>query len=161
MAYSVGKTSALQTAIKAGVDIALAEYAAGALNGPIMDRVQEIASELKVDLFAQVDQDNAGVATARPSGSGTASGGPVSTQDAKDMVLNFGAFKGMTLGDVAAMTRDEAMAYTSGTYKKSGLDYVKWMATNKDPKGAFSAARAQVVLADFNATTTDLNKLAG
>lgn len=164
MAYSIGKTSALQTAIKAGVDIALAEYAAGALTGPIMDRVQEIANELKGELFAQVDDDNAGSAggsTYRAPSGGNSRGGAVTVEDAKTMVLNFGWAKGLTIGDVLVMSKDEAAAYSGGKYARTGLDYVKWMSTNKDPKGAFASARAKVALDDFNAQTRDLTKLAG
>lgn len=169
MAYSVGKTSALQTAVKAGVDIALAEYAAAvAAGGPtpsILDRVNEVKDMLKVELFAQVDEDNKAVVSTSGGSYGAGgqrqAGGPVTLDDAKGMVLNFGAFKGMTLGDVLVMTKEEATAYTGGKYSRSGLDYVKWMSTNKDPKGAHSAARAKVVLDDFNRTSADLAKLAG
>jgi len=164
MAYSIGKTSALQTAIKAGVDIAIAEYNAGAM-GPgdtIMARVHEIADELKVELFAQADADNAGASSGGGGGGfGRAGATGITVQDAKDMVLNFGAFKGMTLGDVVTMTKDEATAYTNGKYDRPGLEWVKWCASNRDPKGAFASARAKALLDDFNRTTASLSKLAG
>jgi hypothetical protein len=167
MAYSTGKTSALQTAIKAGVDIALAEYAAelatGAPTQDILFRVHQIADELKVELFAQVDEDNQSTSAASGSAGfrGTArADSPVSGEDAKSLVLNFGAFRGMTIGDVLLMTADETKAYTGGKYLRTGLDYIKWMATNKDPKGAFAAKRAKVALDEFNAQSADLAKLA-
>lgn len=167
MAYSTGKTSALQTAIKAAVDIAIAEFnaeaEAGHLLPDILKRVQEVKDTLTPELFAQVDEDNAASSapartSSRPAASNAAG---ITAQDAKDMVLNFGAFKGMSLGDVIVMTKDEASAYTSGKYERPGLEYVKWMSTNRDPKGAFAAARAKVILADFNQQTADLSKLAG
>lgn len=162
MAYSIGKTSALQTAIKAGVDIAIAEYSAGHLQGSIMDRVHAVADELKVELFAQADEDNAASSSAPRTGGGTAGfKGTISLEDSRDMVLNFGAFKGMTLGDVVVMTADEAIAYTNGKYTRPGLEWVKWCSSNRDPKGAFAAARAKVMLDDFNRQTADLSKLAG
>lgn len=164
MAYSIGKTSALQTAIKAGVDIAVAELAAGILTVNVMDRVHEVANELKVELFAQADEDIK--ASGSPSGGGFnngggASRGPVTPADAKSMVLNFGWAKGLTLADVAQMTKDETLAYTGGAYKRSGIDYLRWMSQNKDPKGAHAAARAALVVKDFDSTSADLAKLAG
>lgn len=167
MAYSIGKTSALQTAIKAGVDIALAEYASGALVGSIMDRIHEVADELKVELFAQADADNAAMASSpRPSGGGFnrnsgGNSGPVSLDDAKAMVLNFGWAKGLTIGDVLVMNADETLAFSGGKYKRSGVDYIRWMSQNKDPKGAFAAARAKVAIDDYDVTGAQLTKLAG
>lgn len=164
MAYSTGKTSALQTAIKAGVDIALAEFQANGSVGDIMQRVHEVADELKVELFAQVDEDNKATASSGGGGGGgfgRTGGQGITVQDAKDMVLNFGAFKGMTLGDVVTMTADEATAYTNGKYTRAGLEWVKWCSSNRDPKGAFAAARAKALLDDFNRTTASLTKLAG
>ncbi len=52
MAYSIGKTSALQTAIKAGVDIAVAEYSVDA-SIDILARVNEVKDALVVELFAR------------------------------------------------------------------------------------------------------------
>ena len=164
MAYSIGKTSALQTAIKAGVDIAVAEFAADPTIN-IMARVHEVADELKVELFAQADADNAAIA-ATPSGSNNrgfnprAASGPVSLDEAKSMVLNFGWAKGMTLGDVLVMNEKDCQNFSGGKYKRSGIDYLRWMSQNKDPKGAFAAARAAVVIADADATDQDLKKLA-
>ena len=163
MAYSIGKTSALQTAIKAGVDIAVAELAAGILTTDVMVRVHEVADELKVELFAQADEDvkSSGGSGGGFNRSGGASQGPVTLDDAKGMVLNFGWAKGLTLADVAQMTVDETKAYTAGAYKRSGIDYLRWMQSNKDPKGAHAAARAKLVVADYDATGAALTKLAG
>lgn len=165
MAYSVGKTSALQTALKAGVDIALAELAAGIIAGDqVMVRVHEVADELKVELFAQADADNAVIASSpapRSGGSNRVSSGPVSVADAKGLVLNFGWAKGLTIGDVLVMDKADTAAYSNGKYSRSGFDYITWMSTNKDPKGAFAAARAKVALDDYRSTTAGLNTIAG
>lgn len=167
MAYSIGKTSALQTAIKAGVDIAIAEFNAAVAQGiptpDIMSRVQAVADNLKVELFAQADEDNAVSASSSgaPRSGGFKGTTGITLEDARDMVLNFGAFKGMTLGDVVTMTADEAIAYTNGKYTRPGLEWVKWCSSNRDPKGAFAAARAKLMLDDFNRQTADLSKLAG
>ncbi len=171
MAYSIGKTSALQTAVKAGVDIALAELQAGILttHDDVMARFGEVKEELKVELLAQVEDDiiQAGVQQSAPrssgggTGGGTPSGAPFTLDDAKNLVLNFGAFKGLTLGDVITMSAQDAQAYSGGSYKRSGLDWVKWCASNKDPKGKFASERAALVLADYNTTGQALNVVAG
>lgn len=170
MAYSIGKTSALQTALKAGVDVAIAEFNANVASGSgvptdfdIMARVHEVADELKVELFAQADEDNAATASSGGGGRvyGTLSPAGITVTDARDMVLNFGAFKGMTLGDVVTMTSQEAAAYTKGKYDRPGVEWVKWCSTNRDPKGAFASARAKVLMDNFQQQTADLTKLAG
>lgn len=176
MAYTSGKTSALQTAIKAGVDIAIAEYTAAAANGNptinIMARVNEVKDELKAELFAEVERDNAAIAASpapqRSFGGGGNTGaagsrGPVDLAEANGMVLNFGAFKGLTIGDVLNMSASDAKAYTSGNdkpYTKPGHEWVKWCSENKDPKGAFASARAKVAYAAWKATDADLAELA-
>jgi hypothetical protein len=167
VAYSVGKTSALQTAIKAAVDITLAELSAGIILDPvtheaIMARVNEVKDSLTPELFAQVDEDNGTFAASGGSGKSvpTPSGPIISLEEAKQMVLNFGMFKGMTLENIAAMTGDEVKAYTNGKRDSAGISYVKWVAGNTDPKAKFAADRAKLVLADYEATGAALAALA-
>ena len=171
MAYSTGKTSALQTAIKAGTDIAIALFNAASpaeqKKFDVIAKVHELADDLKLELFAQVDADNAKTATSTPFTTQKdwdgprKSGGNITLEDAKGLVLNFGAFKGLTIGDVITMSATEASAYTAGKYTRPGFDYVKWMSGNKDPKAAFSQARASIVFDNFNQTTKTLTELAG
>ncbi len=161
MAYSVGKTSALQTAIKAGVDIAIAEFnAAVAAGDPVpsmLDRVNEVKDMLVVELFAQVDDDNAAIG----GGSSKPTQGPATLEDAKTMVVTFGMYKGLTLGDVLLMSREEAVSYTNGKAKGPGIEYVKWLAANTDPKNAHVTARAKLLLDNYNQQSRDLGSLAG
>ena len=171
MAFTVGKTSALQTAVKAAVDIAVAEFNAAAQQGTplpsILDRVVEIRDFLAPDLFAQVDADNAATAASggssggRSNFAGKATNAVVSEQDARDMVLNFGAFRGLTLGDVAAMSKDEVHSYTSGKMKSDGLSYLTWLANNNDPKAAFAAKRAKVIVNSVGQAAKALSSIGG
>ena len=176
MAYTTGKTSALQTAIKAAVDIALAEFnaavAAGAPTPSIMDRVVELRDQLKVDLFEQVDEDNAVVAAQPQScvppqdlrgwGRGRKPSGPAPTlEEAKVAVLNFGMFKGMTFESVCAMTSDEVKAYTNGKRDGGGVKYIQWLAGSTKPEQAWARARAKLVLDDWLAIGNTLAIVAG
>lgn len=162
MAYQSNKTSALQTAIKAAVDLAVAEVNAGFITDQdaILVRVGVLKDSFAAELYAQVDQDNL-TNTNTPGGTASRVGGGFSggADEARNMVLNFGAFKGMTLGDVLVMSGDEVKAYTTGKRTTPGIDYLKWLAANKDPKANFAATRAKVVLDDFNATSANLGAL--
>lgn len=158
MAYTSNKTSALQTAIKAAVDLAVAEVNAGFITDQdaILVRVGVLKDSFAAELYAQVDEDNKGTTgSTAPAGRGFSGG----TDEARNMVLNFGAFKGMTLGDVLVMSGDEVKAYTTGKRTTPGIDYLKWLAANKDPKANFAATRAKAVLDDFNATSANLGVL--
>ena len=172
MAYTTGKTSALQTATKAGVDIALAELAAGIIDPPtheaIMARVQEVKDSLTPELFSMVDADNA-LAAAQPQqksypskggGSPKAAGAPT-LEEAKSAVLNFGMFKGMTMESVCAMTSDEVKAYTNGKRDGGGVKYIQWLAGSQKPEQAWAQARAKLVLDDWQAVGNTLAVLAG
>lgn len=164
MAYQSNKTSALQTALKAAVDLAVAEVNAGFITeqDAILVRVGVLKDSFAAELYARVDEDNASAPVSSfGGGGGSESRGAFngSANEAYDMVLNFGAFKGMTLRNVLVMTADEVKAYTTGKRTTPGLEYLKWLAANKDPKANFAAVRAKVVLDDFNATSANLGAL--
>lgn len=155
MAYRVSKTSALQTAVKAAVDIALAELNAGLVTSheDVMSLIGTLRDEFSATLFEEVDRDNALLdadaisgGSSRSNRGGNGGGSAFSSQEAADTVLNFGAFKGLTLGQVYHMDASEAAAYSGGNYTKAGQDWLRWAAANKDPKGNFIKKRAQAVL---------------
>lgn len=169
MAFSTGKTSALQTAVKAAVDLAIAELNAGFIGdrAELDEAVAKRTGDFTAILFPQVEEDNATYAS---SGGGYSGGSSHSAgasnrslptvDEAKNMVLNFGAFKGLTLGQVVGMTADEVKKYTGGKQKSEGRSYVEWMTRQTDPKAQYSSARAIVVLADYDSTTAGLNTIA-
>lgn len=161
MAYVTGKTNVLQSAIKAAAELTSAEVAAG-ITGPSQEEVQARFNQLRGPLFeelaAQVDADNAlfaandsgsskGGGSKRSSGGkGSAGGGEPTLDEAKDMVLNFGAFKTVTLGEVLGLTAEQAADYGYGEGDKDGRAYITWLANNKDPKAGFAAKRAKVII---------------
>lgn len=158
MAYATSKTSAMQTALKAAVDIAAAELGAGliATQPDVNARIDVLRNDFFGVLEPLVQEDQA-KESSRParSGGGLQSGGagaPFSIDDAKTTVLNFGAFKGLTLGEVVNLSEDEAKAYSGGRYQRSGMQWLKWAAGSKEPKMAFVAKRAAVLVTEAGET---------
>lgn len=166
MAYQVSKTSALQTAIKAGVDIAVAELNAGIISthDELVERVREMEAEFVGALYPLVEADNANMAAqpapsyAKPSagsgGGGASSHGGgsngFSPTDAAQTVLTYGAFKGLTIEQIFALTPAEATTYSQSVgkdYKRAGKEWLKWASENDDPKAAFIKVRAEAFLA--------------
>lgn len=162
MAYTTSKTSALQTAIKASVDIGLALLNAGIVTSrDDLDKVMSDYQEMfTAQLYPLVDADNE-LARSQPSqyrGSRSNTGGgggappsrPIDAAEAADVVLNFGVFKGLTLGQVYLLTADEAKRYAASQgkdYKRTGADWLKWVADQTDdPQKGFIAKRAKAVL---------------
>lgn len=154
MAYRVSKTSALQTAVKASVDIAIAELNAGLITShdELLERQDELKVGFQSELYDEVDRDNAAIDLDAITGTSSRGGGgqnnrkPLSAAEAANTTVNFGKFKGLTFGQVYHMDDQETAAYTSGGYTKSGQDYLRWCAANKDPKAKFAANAAQQVL---------------
>lgn len=153
MAYRVSKTSALQTAVKAATDIAIAELSAGLITSheDLMESQQTMQERFREELYEEVDRDNAAIdldAITAPRGGGPGGGSrtPLSASEAADKTINFGKFKGLTFGQVYAMDEHEASNFTGGGYVKSGQDYLRWCAANKDAKARFAKEAAQLVL---------------
>lgn len=156
MAYIKDKTGVRQTATNAAVNLVTAFVGAGFIEtqAKALDEFLTIRNGIFDDLAAVVDQDNAAFAEAeknappkkswggKPKG-GSGGGGKVfkgNAEAAANLELNFGKFKGVTLGNVAAMSADEAAEYGHGEGDKPGLTYVKWLSTNENNKYAAEAA---------------------
>jgi hypothetical protein len=156
MAYSISETSAMQTAVKAASDIVVALVNTAQLESEhIKDTMDEyvqfvytsfLAPALERDRQAAPDTT---ITTSRPFG-GRRDGGhqkeAITPDDAENTVINFGAFKGLTLGAVSRMTASEAREYTDGKYTRTGQSYLKWLLNDTEPARAFIRARAKVVL---------------
>lgn len=154
MAYGPSKTSALQTAVNAAVTLVAAEVGAGLIpdQQAAMARYDEVKDKLRDELFAQVDAEVSSSPPRQSFGTQQRSSKPFSVEDARGTVLNFGAFKGLTLGDVEKLTAEEAEGYG---YKdkdgkgKPGIQWIRWAAGNTEPKAAFIRARAQAIVDDL------------
>ena len=159
MAFQVSRTSARQTALKAGADIAIAELNAGFITSreELVERVSELRDEFYADLEGAIASDEAALPSGGMGGSfqrgGQGSSGPrvedMTDDEVLDTVVNFGAFKGLTYGEVRDMNEAEAATYSASqgkSYTKSGRDWLRWSAANKDPKARKSSALAQRTL---------------
>jgi len=159
VAYQQGKTGALQTAVNAAATVTAARIAAGEDPKSVLDSFDELKDSIFAELAAQVDQDNALFkaeaesspkairSTTRPSGkpqNATGGNGAITLQKAQDLVLNFGAFKGMTLQEVWEASASEAADRGYGEGDKTGKKYVTWLTGNE--RNAYVASHAQVLV---------------
>ena len=168
VAYQSGKTGALQTAVNAAATITAAYIGATEDPNQVKDLVdingvfEGIKAGLFAELSAQVDADNAlfkaeaesapkatGGSSRRAgstggTGAGAAPNGAITLEKAKDLVLNFGAFKGMTLQEVWEASASEAADRGYGEGDKTGKKYVTWLTGNE--RNAYVASHAQVLV---------------
>lgn len=161
MAYRQLFTGIKQTAYNVAGSVVAAEIAAGIVQAnEVQSRLLEIADLLFEDLSQVVESDNKILeaedakepAKPRSSGSGNwqnkpRSGGgsrSITADSARETTLNFGAFKGLTLGEVFDMSADDAAAYGYGDGKKTGKQYVTWLSKNEDNR--FMQDRAKVLI---------------
>jgi hypothetical protein len=164
MAYVTGKTTALQTAVKAAAGIVAAEIAAGLLEtaAEVDSRYAEIRDREFEVIAKQVDADNELFAAnddggKKRSGGGRKAGGSgtVTLQEAMDTVVNWGVFKGLTLGEVFEMSAEEAAEYgyadKDGLPTKPGRQWIAWAAKNSDPKAQFIAKRCALIIENARA----------
>lgn len=106
------------------------------------------------EMFAEQEKADAksggskgGAKRSGKSGGGSAN---ISLDDALGMALNFGAFKTLTLQEVLDLSEEDAAEYE---YSKSGREYLEWLSKNTDPKAAYAAARAKVVVESLRASS--------
>jgi hypothetical protein len=153
MAYSISETSAMQTAVKAASDIVVALVNTAQLESEYIketldEYVQFVYTTFLVPALERDRQAAPDISAPRPFG-GRRDGGQqeaITPEDAENTVINFGAFKGLTLGAVSRMTASEAREYTDGKYTRTGQSYLKWLLNDTEPARAFIRARAKVVL---------------
>ncbi|MES2156008.1 MAG: hypothetical protein V4510_12820 [bacterium] len=165
MAFQKDKTTAAQTAGNVAGNVAAAALTAGKLD---VDSAAEFVVDVFEALFTKlapiVDADNANFLAqegAAPASKTAKSGGErsysktrssktrgnssVSLDDALGMELNFGAFGGETMGNVLALSADDAdEQYGYGDGERSGRDYITWLATDKN-KNDYVRTRARVI----------------
>lgn len=159
MAYGPSKTSALQTAVNAAVTLVAAELTAGLVadKAEVEAEFEKYRDKFKEELFASVAEEAAAAPQSSAPRGGGGGGGPravVSVDEAKATVLNFGAFKGVTLGEVASMTGAETQGYgftNKAGDGRPGIEWLKWAAGNNDPKARFIGVRAQAILDSMGA----------
>lgn len=165
--YRKDKTGVAQTAANAAATLVSAfvdtfgtfEEAVQAFNTLRDDMFEDLAKVVDADnaLFASVENQTDSVSSVssvrsfKTGGGKSASNGKVSLDDAMSLQLNFGAFgnregTGLTLGQVLALSADEADKYGYGDGERDGRDYITWLAGDRN-KNRFVQARAAVIAA--------------
>ena len=156
--YQQGKTGALQTAVNAAATIVAAEISVQLVTISPQGRFDTLKDAIFAELSKQVDADNALFkAEAESSPKATSSkynktatevqhssgsnNGAITLQKAQDLVLNFGAFKGMTLQEVWEASASEAADRGYGEGDKTGRKYVTWLTGNE--RNEYVAKHAQ------------------
>jgi hypothetical protein len=124
----------------------------------VNDIFEDLEKQAIVDDKAYEDKADAapakGKGRAAKTGGGNRgrSGGKSSTitvEDAMSLVMNSGVFEGETLEDISGFTAEYADEnYGYGDGERSGLDYISWLASEKN-KNDFTRARAEVVAKDL------------
>lgn len=153
----------MQTAVNAAATITAAFVQGGLVSD--IEEAKGIFASTRDDIFKVLgEQPGEPVATAssapRSSGGGTArgqGGGKTFTADeARALDLIFGKFKGVTLGELETMdaTRcSEEFAYEGKNGEpRTGLQYLKYLANNDDPKGSFMKRAASAILEERRAS---------
>lgn len=164
------KTGAAQTAANAAAQLVSAFAGSFDAFGDAVEAYNELREDIFKDLAKTVDADNEMFAEAEKGGGGSrsssrrertskregktgsrgrkSSGGgksSISLDDALNMELNFGAFEGVTLGELLdkdAEECDEEFAYGDG--ERDGTDYLAWLASDKN-KNEFVQRRARII----------------
>jgi hypothetical protein len=144
----------MQTAINGAVTLTSAFVAAGFVSD--IDEARSVFEKERDSIFETLgSQPNEQPARAsggsRSSGGGSkgSGGGKQFTADeARNIDLIFGKFKGVTLGELENMSASDTEEYG---YEKGGLAYLKYLANNDDPKGGFIKRAASAILEERRA----------
>lgn len=169
--YRKDKTGSAQTAANASAVLVSAFADCFDSFKDATEAYHQLREAIFEDLSVVVDADNAvfeaaengssngsskGSSSRKSSGSSRSSktgggskrrsgGGSVSLDDALDLELNFGSFKGETLGFVLGLSADACDAdYAYGDRERDGRDYISWLAGGSN-KNEFVQKRARVI----------------
>lgn len=142
----------MQTAINGAATLVSAYVQAGIITS--LDDAQAAFDAEREKIFGTFSgiEDAAPAAAAGPrattGGAGQGGGRVFTAEEARATALNFGKFKGVTLGELENMTSAQVAeyGYGDGTDGKSGLGYLKYLANNDDPKAGFMKKNATAIL---------------
>jgi hypothetical protein len=161
------KTGAMQTAVRAGADIASALAASGAISSSeeALAFANDAADKFFKAISVVVDEDNKmfeaneqggnlrvpgpGGSPGRGRGAGGGGGNVQPDPDPSAHVMKQGKFKGaLTVAQVAKLTKDEAAEYDYNT--GDGKKYLTWLVNSKQDyrNGQLDQANAKAYLAE-------------
>ena len=171
MAFIKTKVEGFQTSTNVAAELTAALVAQGAVEAnakAVVATVREIRDELFTDISAVIDADNVALkaeaatspavntggggggnrrASSADSGGGT--GKVFTKEEGAALVLNFGAFKGLSIGSVIAMPASEAGTYgypKAAPGSKPGKSYIEWLSTDEEPARNFASRAAKAAL---------------
>lgn len=161
---AIWRSSLGQSAVKNAGIVVSAELAAGLIDGTeeaderfiaVRDREYAYLEELaKADDAAyeavadapKSERPSGRTGSSKPAGRGGSKTKKFSLEEAEELEMNSGAFKGAKLGDVVTLDKDTAYqsyGYTNG----SGEDFIAWLSSTENRNG-FTRAAAEVIRAD-------------
>lgn len=140
------KANLLQTAYNVAATVVSAEVQAGAADGDILARLDEVKATVFNDLVEVYASEPQASSAPKKSwgGGGGGGGGSISAEDAASTVIKHGKFDGITLGTLLDMSGEECASYGYGEGDKTGKQYVEWLSRND--KNPFMQRRAKVLL---------------
>lgn len=147
MAYGLSKANLRQTSFNVAATLVAAEVAAGfhADTASAREAFYGISLEVFSQLVAELAAESeSGQAEERPKASQRPKPKASST-DPRDIVLKYGSFAGLTLGQVLDLSAEEAAEYG---YGKSGRDYIKWLASPRQENKFLQTAAKAIIEAE-------------
>jgi ribosomal protein L12E/L44/L45/RPP1/RPP2 len=164
MAFQKTQVEGFQTATNGAVTLTAALLSNGLIEqDAVVQTVKSLRDELFGDIADVIAKDNemlraeaASSPSTTPSNRrSTSADEPKATktfskEEGAAITLNFGAFKGKSIGDVIAMPASEAGTYgypkaAPGT--KPGKSYIEWLANDDEPARSFASNAAKAALA--------------
>jgi hypothetical protein len=169
MAFQKDKTTAAQTAANGAAEIVAALVTAGVLKTTakadeyfdarftatldLLDPIVEADNEMFREQAGSGDGETSTKKRRSSKSSGSRSNGKITVKQARELELNGGMFKGLTLGEVVDMSADDAEEY-GAREGQSGKNYVKFLASTKN-RNAFVRKFAKVLVAPKKAADED------
>lgn len=140
----------MQTSVNAATTLVSAYVQAGFVSS--IDEAKAAFEAERASIFAILSEqpgEPVSAPTTRVSGGPTKGRGKQFTaEEARGIALNFGKFKGVTLGELENLTGAECAEYGYGDGEKTGLQYLKYLANNDDPKADYMRRASTAVLDD-------------
>ncbi len=146
----LSKANLRQTSYNVAATLVAAEVQAGLLTADVREAFHALADDVYAKLLKEFEEQNeTSTREVRPTGGATRSAQRSFEDNGLDAALsvqlNYGAFKGLTLGEVLKMSPQQAAEYGYGDGNKSGRDYIRWLAAPHQ-ENKFLQRRARTII---------------